>query len=489
MRTRILALAMLAAVILSGCAVQPPAADKETAALRLYTEEYPPLNFMAAGEVSGLATEVVRALATRTATPVEIRLTDWDEGYQAALQRPDTALYATVMTPARKGSFQWVGPLAVLDTNFYALKSVGIRIADLDAARQVGKIATVAGYYSEQVLRQEGFSNLVTSADEAGMLARLLAGEAQLLVSSNTALPAVLRRAGVDPAALEKVFTLSTDLAYVAFSPATSAGLVARWQAALDGMKRDGSFRHLYARWLPGESAPGIYQLVTEEYPPVTFVEDGRPAGFVTDVVREIARRLGVADDIRTTSWKNAYGMARLHPNVVLFSAERTPAREALFQWVGPVGENSAVLYARKGAGIRLASLDEARQVGAIATTTNWFTEQYLKERGFRNLVSAPDPVDNVRQLLRGEAELSIFTDITVPALVRTAGHDMAELEPALTVSRTRFYIALSRDTPAEVARAWQATLDDMKRDGSFERIYRAYLPDADLDGLLATAP
>jgi polar amino acid transport system substrate-binding protein len=52
-------------------------------------------------------------------------------------------------------------------------------------------------------------------------------------------------------------------------------------------------------------------------------------------------------------------------------------------------------------------------------------------------------------------------------------------------VTRTYFYIALSRDTPDEVAHAWQSTLDRMKRDGSFESIYRHYLPDIDLDDLL----
>jgi len=169
----------------------------------------------------------------------------------------------------------------------------------------------------------------------------------------------------------------------------------------------------------------------------------------------------------------------------VLFSAERTPERESLFQWVGPVGKNSAILYAKKGSGIRIGSLDEARNVAAIATTTNWFTEQQLKREGFGNLVSSPDPRANVRQLMNGEVQLSVFTDITIPEIVREAGYSMTDLEPVFTVGRTYFYIALSRDTPAEVVDAWQSTLDRLKRDGTFARIYRGYLPDAELSDLL----
>jgi polar amino acid transport system substrate-binding protein len=307
----------------------------------------------------------------------------------------------------------------------------------------------------------------------------------QLLASNNLEMPAVLKKVGGSMDDVENVFTLSTDLFYIAFSKAIPAERVARWQDALDGMKRDGTFAKLYAKWLPAEIAPGIFQLVTEEYPPITFMRDGKPSGFVTDMVREIAARQGIPDNIRLTSWKNAYNMALLHPKVVLFSAERTPEREKLFQWVGPVGKNSAMLYAKKGAGIRINSLEEAKAIGAIATTTNWFTEQHLKREGFKNLRSSPDARENVRQLMKGEVQLSIFTDITIPEIVSEAGYGMHDLEPVFTVLQTDFYIAISRDTPAGVVREWQSTLDSLKQDGSFEKMYRSYLPEADLDDLL----
>lgn len=50
---------------------------------------------------------------------------------------------------------------------------------------------------------------------------------------------------------------------------------------------------------------------------------------------------------------------------------------------------------------------------------------------------------------------------------------------------QTYFYIAMSRDTPADVVQAWQSTLDSLKKDGGFEKMYRSYLPNVDLDDLL----
>lgn len=455
--------------------------------LTILTEESPPLNFAADGKIQGQAVEVVEALIERTGSKANMHIMPWDQAYQQVLKEGNTALFSTMMTPERKVQLQWVGPINTMDTSLYALKGSGLQIRTLDDARNIGKIATVADYYSEQVLKKEGFSNLDSQPNEEAAVRKLLDGEAQLFVSNNTVLPALLRKVGADMSQLEIVFTVSTDLGYIAFSPSTPPELVAKWQQALDAMKRDGSFDAIYEKWLPLQIAPGILQMMTEEYPPITFLHQGRPAGFVTDMVREIAARLQYADNIRLTSWKNAYNMALLHPNVVLFSAERTPEREEQFQWVGPVGQNRSILYARKGANIKVGNLDEAKTLPAIATTTDWFTEQHLKREGFSNLISSKEPTENVRQLMNGEVQLSIFTDITIPEIAAEAGYSLADLEPVLTVSQTDFYIAFSRDTPPEVVKAWQDKLNEMKQDGSFERIYKSYLPEAELGELLKT--
>lgn len=466
-------------LMLAGCE------NPSTPELTVLTHEYPPLNFSVENDIRGQATEVVQALMERTGNQANIQLMAWDQAYQTVLKQENTALFSTAMTPERKPRLQWVGPINTMDTNLYALKGAGLKIRTLDDAKSAGKIATVADYYSEQMLKKEGFGNLESQPSEEVAIRKLLEGEVQLFISNNTVLPALMQKVGADMAQLETAFTVSSDLTYIAFSKSTSPTLVAKWQQQLDAMKRDGSFDQIYKKWLPEEIPPGILQMMTEEYPPITFLHQGRPAGFVTDTVREISARLQYADNIRLTSWKNAYNMALLHPNVVLFSAERTPEREALFQWVGPVGHNRSILYAKKGANIKVSNLEDAKALKAIATTTDWFTEQHLKGEGFSNLLSSKEPTENVRQLMNGEVQLSIFTDITIPEIVAEAGYSMADLQPVLTVSQTDFYIAFSKDTPQEIVAQWQNKLDEMKQDGSFERIYRSYLPKAEMGALL----
>jgi polar amino acid transport system substrate-binding protein len=480
---------ILSLIFLAGCASTIKTDTNKTNILKIYTEHYPPLNYIENGQLTGQATEVVRELMKRTGTDADIQLATWEEGYKAVMENPNVALFSVAMTPERKPLLLWVGPITIHDTNLYARNGSKIEIVRLEDAKKVRKVVVVKDYYTEQLLRKEGFTNLESVASEKIAIRKLLLAEAQLFPSNNLTIPELLKYAGttMDIDDVKNVFNLSTNMSYITFSKGTSPELVARWQKALDEMKTDGTFRQIYAKWLPAEKAPEIIQMMTEEYPPVTFMKKGKVSGFVTDMVREISARQGIPDNIRLTSWDEAYKLALSNPNVVLFSAERTAKRENLFQWVGPVGKNSSIFYAKKGSSIKMKSLEDARKVTAIGSTANWFNEQDLKDRGFTNLVSSVLPTDNVRKLMQGEVQLAVFTDITVADIVKNAGYTMDDLEPVATLSNTYFYIALSLGTPLEVVKKWQSSLDSLKADGTFEKIYRSYIPNADVNDLLNT--
>ncbi|PKN50947.1 MAG: hypothetical protein CVU55_14490 [Deltaproteobacteria bacterium HGW-Deltaproteobacteria-13] len=480
---------VLSLIFLAGCASTIQTGAVKPDGLKIYTEHYPPLNYIENGRLTGQATEVVQELIKRTGTDADIQMAKWEEGYQAVMEKPNVALFSVAMTPERKPLLQWVGPITFHDTNLYARKGSKLEIASLDDAKKVSKVVIVKNYYSEELLRKEGFPNLESVATEKIAMRKLLTGDAKLFPSNNLTIPELLKDVGTttDMNDVESVLNLATNMSYITFSKGTSPELVARWQKALDEMKADGTFRRIYAKWLPAEKAPEIIQMMTEEYPPVTFMKHGKVSGFVTDMVREISARQGIPDNIRLTRWDEAYKLALSNPNVVLFSAERTAKREKLFQWVGPVGKNSSILYARKGSGIRMNSLEDARKAAAIGTTANWFNEQDLKDRGFTNLVSSPLPADNVRKLMQGEVQLAVFTDITVADIVKNAGYTMDDLEPVAALSNTYFYIALSLGTPQEMVEKWQSSLDSIKADGTFEKIYRSYIPNADIKDLLNT--
>lgn len=217
-------------------------------------------------------------------------------------------------------------------------------------------------------------------------------------------------------------------------------------------------------------------QLVTENYPPITFMKNGKMAGFATEVVQEILKRQNQPDNIRMMAWDDAYNMALKKKNVVLFSTTRTDKRESLFKWVGPIGSYHDVLYAKKGSGIVINNLEDAKKVGKIGVVDGWFSSEFLTGLGFRNLVGTKMPADNAKKLVEGKLDLCTFTDMTALEILKEAGFSMDEIVPAHVIKTYEFYIAFSKGTSDEIVNRWRQSFNDMKTDGTFDKISRKWV-------------
>lgn len=217
--------------------------------------------------------------------------------------------------------------------------------------------------------------------------------------------------------------------------------------------------------------------VLTEESPPYNFTRDGQLTGSATEIVREILRRLKQPDNIQVLPWARSYNLLQTTPNVALFSTTRTPEREGQFHWVGPLFTVHYGFYARKNRGLTLDSLEDAKQVGSIATYKDDAKEQLLISMGFTNLDSSKSPVSNFKKLMAGRVDLWLFDNVGMPDLARQENVDPSELQLVLPFRSYPVYVALSRQTPKAVVDRWQAALQTMVQDGTFFDINRRWLP------------
>lgn len=103
-----------------------------------------------------------------------------------------------------------------------------------------------------------GFSNLELVPKPHEMVHMTLLGRVPLMVYEDQLLPGLLKEVGAAPDALQHVHTFMRTSSYIAFSLSTDLALVRRWQAALDAMKRDGSFARIHRRWFPDQPPAGL---------------------------------------------------------------------------------------------------------------------------------------------------------------------------------------------------------------------------------------
>ena len=218
-------------------------------------------------------------------------------------------------------------------------------------------------------------------------------------------------------------------------------------------------------------------QILADENRPLSFSENGQTKGLGVDVVQEIQRRVGNKNTIEIQPWSRAYRAVSSEPNVAIFAMARTAAREDLFQWVGPISASRASLYGKRGSGLLINSLDDAKSVERIMVVRDFYTHQLLQKLGFSNLELVPKPETMVKMALNDRAPLMFTSNVTLPDLLEKAGAKPNDLELLYTVTSIQTYIAFSASTSKDIVVRWQSALDNMKRDGSYAAIYAKWLP------------
>lgn len=169
-----------------------------------------------------------------------------------------------------------------------------------------------------------------------------------------------------------------------------------------------------------------------------------------SEVMVELTKRLGHTGDIEVLSWARAYGLIQKKDGLILYSMTRTEQREDMFKWVGPVASNKWVLFAKKGSGVSVASLEDAKKVGKIGTYKDDAAETFLKDSGFNNLDSVLNDEQNVPKLIAGRIDLWIVGELQGIYKAKKKGVS-DQLEKVLDVKDTQLYIAFSKNTADDV--------------------------------------
>jgi polar amino acid transport system substrate-binding protein len=242
------------AVLLALCAT--PAARCEPK-LYLATEASAPSSMLEDGKVVGIGTDKVREIMARAGIDYTIELLPWKRAYRTALEQPAACVFSTTRTPEREPLFKWVGPTDEAQWVLMARVGSGIRLRTLEDARPY-RIGTYNGDARDMFLRQRGFK--VDPAPNDLINPRKLAlGRIDLWAASWRRGSVVAEQHGWDKQ-VYRALTFNRIQVYLACNRGVPDAMVARMNAALGSMGRDGSLRrieHDYQNWIPAGPRPG----------------------------------------------------------------------------------------------------------------------------------------------------------------------------------------------------------------------------------------
>ncbi|MCP4344339.1 MAG: ABC transporter substrate-binding protein [Desulfobacterales bacterium] len=221
------------------------------------------------------------------------------------------------------------------------------------------------------------------------------------------------------------------------------------------------------------QSQDGL-RLITEDYPALNYIEDGQLKGPSVDIVKEIQKKLDITTKIKVYPWARGYMMLEKEDNVALFSTARTVKRENLFKWVGPLSQSKFAFFAKKGSGIKLSNLNDAKKY-KIGVQRGGVNEQFLKNEGFTHVQNVTNPVQNFHKLMMGRFDLWFAGFTAVRTICKKKNVSPGEIEALYVANSVKAYIAFSKSTSEEVIKSWQNAYDELYKDGTIHRIFSKY--------------
>lgn len=215
--------------------------------------------------------------------------------------------------------------------------------------------------------------------------------------------------------------------------------------------------------------------ILTENLPPLNYVQDGQLVGPSVDMVREIQRRVNSQAKIQVYPWARAYQLALEKENVVLFGMTYSKARYDKFKWVGPLATKRDILVAKKGSRVKITSLEDAKKVKNIGTLRDDTRERLLKSHGFTNLEPVSDEQLNAQKLALGRIDLWAYKIPGLRTVCDLAGVDFNEFEEVYHLRKIDLMIAFSKKTPDSIVQKWQKAFGEIIADGTIMRIRKKW--------------
>lgn len=217
-------------------------------------------------------------------------------------------------------------------------------------------------------------------------------------------------------------------------------------------------------------------QLLTDNHPPLHFMQGNQLAGFGVDVVQALATQTGDRIHLQQVPLLRALRMASDTPDTGVFTVLRTDERDDRYQWVGPLIEVETALYARDNLQPPVHSLREADHLGRITVPRKWLVYSYLQGQDLNNLYGVETPAQMMRLFSLGRTDFVVSDTWSKAALAREQGMEPGRLQYQIPLMKQNTYIAFSPQTdPKQVAR-WQQALDTLRADGRLEQLRQRWL-------------
>ena len=228
---------------------------------------------------------------------------------------------------------------------------------------------------------------------------------------------------------------------------------------------------------LPLTDGQASVRMLTEEWAPMSFQEQGVAKGYGVELVELLAQRLNVDANIEVLPWARAYSIAASHPDVMLFATSLNDERRKQFDFIGPIATSRIYIYAKADDDVQLDDILQVDKLGSVGVYRGSIGESILMQAGVKHLTVVSFPQQSAKQLMHGRVRFWCQADLSVSQLLNEVSMKENMVKSVFELAKIDLYLGFSKGTSPQVVSQWYEALKTLQREGSLEKLYQAWFP------------
>jgi len=223
--------------------------------------------------------------------------------------------------------------------------------------------------------------------------------------------------------------------------------------------------------WAVAPASTITYSGMTEEFPPYNYMEGPHVVGYSTEVMELAFKKAGLKTTFTIWPWLRSFNQAKDFPDCYVYSTSRTPEREKLFKWVGPLAKDSVYLMALRDSTIKETPDFKNLKKYKIAGQLGDQPVNFLQQHGFEVMIAA-DEETRMKLFKDKQLDLDIMTTESQPIYEKRW---RIKYRKIAFLYETEYWAAFNLATPDEVIAKLNRAVHEARAQGAVERIAMKY--------------
>lgn len=204
--------------------------------------------------------------------------------------------------------------------------------------------------------------------------------------------------------------------------------------------------------------------------------------GLNVDIIKSACEQANIQCDFELYPWKHALQKSLQTSNGGLISTAKTPKREALFQWVGPLASRQACFYKLKARKDIVITQRKDLLAYTAGLAREGVYEQVLKGWGFKegkNYVTYSEKYAYSQAFKSNKLDLFIASSNTIFEHLRHLELNLEDIEPIYQISDPLLsgnFLAVNNRIDKALITKLQAKLDTLMNSEKLMRLKKKYI-------------